>query len=70
MWLLVIMLSGEISTTRYFLVEKGPSKRLPIDYHFPRDEVGRCFSHSSYKREIVNGEMQDRHWLIYSKTKY
>ncbi|WZZ83715.1 zinc finger MYM-type protein 1 isoform X1 [Brassica napus] len=54
---------------RDFLVEKGPTMRLPIDYHFPRDHVGRCFSHSSYTREIRNGEKQDRQWLVYSKVK-
>ncbi|KAF8087514.1 hypothetical protein N665_0581s0003 [Sinapis alba] len=54
---------------RDFLVEKGPTMRLPIDYHFPRDCVGRCFSLSSYTREIRNGEKQDRQWLAYSKVK-
>lgn len=57
------------SKLRDFLVEKGPMKRLPTDYHFPRDHIGRCFSHSSYTREIRNGEKQDRRWLVYSKIK-
>ena len=34
--------------------------RPSIDYHFPRDHLGRCFSHSSYTRNILNGEKQDK----------
>lgn len=45
---------------RDFLVDKGPMARLPVDFHFPRDSIGRCFSHSSYTREKKNGEKQDR----------
>ncbi|EOA18961.1 hypothetical protein CARUB_v10007596mg [Capsella rubella] len=54
---------------RDFFVDKGPIARLPVDFHFPRDSIGRCFSHSSYTREIINGERQDRQWLVYSKVK-
>ncbi|XP_010431350.1 PREDICTED: zinc finger MYM-type protein 5-like [Camelina sativa] len=54
---------------RDFLVEKGPITRLPVDFHFSRDSIGRCFSHSSYTREIRNGEKQDRQWLVYSQVK-
>ncbi|ESQ33345.1 hypothetical protein EUTSA_v10009558mg [Eutrema salsugineum] len=54
---------------RDFLVDKGPIERLPVDYHFPRDSIGRSFSHLSYTRRITNGEKQDRRWLIYSTAK-
>lgn len=53
---------------RDLLVEKGPVTRLPIDYQFRKDDIGRHFSHTFYVRVMDNGEKQDRRWLIYSKS--
>lgn len=54
---------------RDLLVKNGPPAKPPIGYQFPKDKIGRCFSHSSYTRKMSNGENHDRRWLIYSKSK-
>ncbi|CAH8263837.1 unnamed protein product [Arabidopsis lyrata] len=53
---------------RDLLVENGPTIRLSTDYKFPKDSIGRHFSQAFYTREMVNGEKQDRRWLVYSET--
>lgn len=53
---------------RDLLVENGPTTRLSTDYKFPKDSIGRHFSQAFYTREMVNGEKQDRRWLVYSET--
>ena len=53
---------------RDLLVEKGPATRLPTNYRFRKDSIGRHFSQTFYIREMRNGEKQDRRWLIYSKA--
>ncbi|XP_022843386.1 zinc finger MYM-type protein 1-like [Olea europaea var. sylvestris] len=49
---------------RNFLVEVGP-KRVD-DIFFPRDNKGRHFESSQYKRLMANGQTTDRRWLVYS----
>ncbi|KAL9816922.1 hypothetical protein AtNW77_Chr4g0283281 [Arabidopsis thaliana] len=54
---------------RDFLVEKGPMKRVHENYAFPKTAgIRRHFSHRYYKREMKNGDKQDRNWLLYSKV--
>lgn len=53
---------------RYALVEKGPVARLPSDYQFPKNALGRHFSHVLYIRVLANRETLDRRWLVYSKA--
>ncbi|XP_022875782.1 uncharacterized protein LOC111394258 [Olea europaea var. sylvestris] len=49
---------------RDFMVEIGPKK---IDYIlFPKDNQGRHFDSSQYKRLLANGQTTDRRWLVYS----
>lgn len=50
------------------MVEKGPMARLHEDYVFPKNAIGRHFSHRYYKRAMKNGDKQDRSWLVYSKV--
>lgn len=42
--------------------------RLSSQYQFPKDNIGRHFSHAFYTRDMVNGEKKDKQWLIYSKA--
>ncbi|XP_010417864.1 PREDICTED: zinc finger MYM-type protein 5-like [Camelina sativa] len=49
---------------RDLLVKNGPTTRLSTDYQFPKDGIGRHFSQAFYTRELVNGEKQDRRWLV------
>lgn len=53
--------------TRDSLVSKGPLARPSHDYTFPKNSIGRHFSHRHYKRCMKNGDTQDRQWLVYSK---
>lgn len=53
---------------RDLLVKNGPTTRLTTDYQFPKDGTGRRFSQAFYTREMVNGEKQDRQWLVYSEA--
>ncbi|XP_010510807.1 PREDICTED: zinc finger MYM-type protein 5-like [Camelina sativa] len=53
---------------RDLLVKNGPTTRLSTDYQFPKDGIGRRFSQAFYTRELVNGEKQDRRWLVYSES--
>ena len=50
-----------------FLVKLGPMKRVHEDYVFPKNDHGRHFYRKYYKREMKNGDKQDRSWLLYSK---
>lgn len=52
---------------RDFMVIQGLTKRLPVDYKFPRDGAKRHFSQFYYTREMGDGSKQDRRWLVYSK---
>ncbi|XP_010430703.1 PREDICTED: zinc finger MYM-type protein 1-like [Camelina sativa] len=49
---------------RDYLVEKGPPPKPRADYRFPRNNVDRCFTYSSYIRRMTNGEKQVRRWMI------
>ena len=49
---------------RDLLVEKGPKRVDGI--LFPKDSSGRRFELSQYKRVLLNGETNDRRWLVYS----
>jgi len=51
-----------------YLVQKGPMERVERDYVFPKNDVGRHFFYRYFKRELKNGEKQDRNWLLYSKA--
>ncbi|KAF8066158.1 hypothetical protein N665_1157s0005 [Sinapis alba] len=53
--------------TRDSLVSKGPLARPSHDYTFPKNAIGRHFSHKHYKRRMKNGDTQDRQWLVYSR---
>lgn len=48
-----------------FLVRLGPLKRAHEDYVFPKNDHGRHFSRKYCKRELKNGDKQDRSWLLY-----
>ncbi|XP_042423377.1 zinc finger MYM-type protein 1-like [Zingiber officinale] len=49
---------------RDFLVERGSSRVDGV--LFPKDNNGRHFDASHYKRLLPNGEKKDRKWLVYS----
>ena len=51
---------------RIFLVETGPVRIL--DFNFPVNDSGRHFSQFYYSRTLMNGEVVDRRWIVYSKT--
>ncbi|XP_012847861.1 PREDICTED: zinc finger MYM-type protein 1-like [Erythranthe guttata] len=51
---------------RNILVERGPIRITDDDVTFPKDRSGRHFSCTFYVRDLLNGEKQDRKWLIYS----
>lgn len=53
---------------RDLLVQNGLAARLPTNYQFPKDSIGRHFSQAFYTRDLINGEKQDRRWLVYSKS--
>lgn len=38
------------------------------DYQFPKDALGRHFSHELYIRVLANKETLDRRWLVYSEA--
>jgi hypothetical protein len=48
------------------LLQKGPKRDLSIK-HGPRGKNTRRFSALAYNRELPNGEICDREWLVYSK---
>jgi len=48
-------------------VKKGPV-RLKIGA-YPTNEDGRHFSNTHFTKTLVNGEKQDRRWLVYSASK-
>lgn len=48
------------------IVKNGPVRISNIS--FPRNDSGRHFSDAYYTRKLINGELQDRRWLIYSKS--
>ncbi|XP_038715872.1 zinc finger MYM-type protein 1-like [Tripterygium wilfordii] len=52
---------------RDLLIEKGPIRIL--DIYFGVDHLGRHFSSNHYERVLLNGEKQDRKWLVYSVSK-
>ncbi|KAL8035682.1 hypothetical protein ABFX02_12G113100 [Erythranthe guttata] len=51
---------------RNILVEKGPVRITDDDINFPTDEGSRHFSRIFYVRDLLNGEKEDRKWLVYS----
>ncbi|XP_010501913.1 PREDICTED: zinc finger MYM-type protein 1-like [Camelina sativa] len=50
---------------RDLLVKNGPAPRFSSGYRYPKDSIGRHFSQAFYTREMVNGEKQDRRWLLF-----
>ena len=38
---------------RDYLVERGLPTRPSVDYPFPRDGIGRCFTYSCYSRRMI-----------------
>lgn len=54
---------------RTFLVEKGPVREPMTIYPTDEQSNNRKFSTSLYSRKMKNGEISDRDWLVYSKSK-
>lgn len=52
---------------RTSIVKNGPVRSEMNSY--PSNENGRHFSNAYYTKTLVNGEKQDRRWLLYSKSK-
>lgn len=53
---------------RDYLITKGPS-REQSNFEYPKDNTGRKFSVKYYSRRLSNGELINRKWLVFSKSK-
>lgn len=49
------------------IVQKGPVRVYKKFY--PKNESGRHFSNTYFIKTLINGEEQDRRWLVYSEAK-
>lgn len=52
-----------------FVIENPPTRVIPSNFDFPANANNRRFSPSFYTRKLLNGELVNRRWLVYSKSK-
>lgn len=50
------------------IVEEGPQNGKLDDDKYPKNEKGRHFSNSHFKKSMPNGEVYERQWLVYSNS--
>ncbi|KAI3508749.1 hypothetical protein L1887_23762 [Cichorium endivia] len=55
------------SKMKDLLIEKGPNREIETNTIFPKDAFGRHFSNDFFIRKLINGDVFDRKWLVYSK---